>query len=320
MINDGLVYLFFGIVDEYVLNPLYVEMKQRGYTCIELDIAKEKYPKKIIENLKSDYADRIVFVTSAHLFLDKKNMDLQRRFYDEVLSPLEIIDYLKPIKNVYYPHDLGDGFTHYDRNWFSLFDIYLSPLPVNAHGGNFCEIVDVGWIKKNKPTPPLHDGAPLFGHAFSETIFYYTKGADYFYKTFEEIWSLGVKVKLINNHTVPVFSKVLDFHNVSYYDASINIFDLIDNCSVVVTNALTSVNLEAALSGRMVINLLDGVYKDSYQRSQLSGFPNLFCVTIEEGAQMIREIQEGKREICAGKDIMGHFDFDLAIRKIVENN
>lgn len=215
MINGGLVYLFFGIIDEYVLNPLYVEMKQRGYNCIELDIAKEKSPKKIIENLKSDYAGRIVFITSAHLFLDKKNMDLQRRFYDEVLSPLEIIDYLKPIKNIYYPHDLMDGFTHYDRRWFSLFDVYLSPLPVNAHGGNFCEVVNVGWIKKNRPTPPVRDGIPSFGHAFSESLFYYAKGGDYFYKTFKKIWDLGVKVKLINNHTVPIFSEILDSHNVS---------------------------------------------------------------------------------------------------------
>lgn len=78
-------------------------------------------------------------------------------------------------------------------------------------------------------------------------------------------------------------------------------------------------NLEASLSGRMVINLLDGVHQDSDQRSQLSGLPNLFCVTIEEGARMIQEIQEGKREISTEEDILGHFDFDLAIAKIVEN-
>lgn len=314
--KNGL-YLFFGDNGEYVLHPLYLEMQKRGYNCEEIDLFSAKSPKNKLDMIKSDYKNDTVLVTCAHCFLDKKNMEAESRFYDQTFSALEIIDYLRPVKNIYYPHDLLDGFTHYDRRWFSFFDIYLSPLPVNAHGGAFCKIADVGWIKKYRATPSSAGMPVSFAHAFSETMFYTNKGNEYFYRTFEPIWSQGAKVKLFHNHTEEGFKKILDEKKVSYYDPSINIFDLIDENPVVITNSQTSVNVEASLSGRMVINLLDGVYDGAIQRASLFGLPNLLCASIAEAAEIMKDIKKGKREILAGEDVMRSFDYDAAIKLIV---
>lgn len=145
--NNSFTYLFYGFNGEYVLNPVYKEMIKRGYSCVEIDTAYELDQKGKLDTLKGK---QVVLVTCAHVFFDKLNINMIYPTYPDSYSVLEVMDYLKPVRSIYYPHDLMDGFSHADKDYFSLFDYYLSPLPVNAHGNRYCPVVNVGWVKKNK--------------------------------------------------------------------------------------------------------------------------------------------------------------------------
>lgn len=309
------VYLFFGVGGEYCLQPLFLEMKKRDYQCVEIDLSRCNDTLNILKNLKGK---EVVFITSAHLFLNESNLALEGQLLKDSMSPLAIIDYLKPVKKVYYTHDIQDGFKHFDRLHFSLFDLWLSTLPVNAHGLRYAEIIDVGWINKRESTPKYNRGDDIkFAHSMSELVYYRSKGIDFFYNKFKDVWAEGIGVSLYRGYDEDL-SKILKKNSVNILDCNKNIFTMINEYPVIITNSVSGVNIEASLSGRMVINLLDGVQSESYQRSQIGGLPNVHIVTIPEAVEMIKAIKKGEMDIAVGENILKPFDMELAIKKIVE--
>lgn len=309
-------FLFFGDSQEYVLHPLYRKMKEMGYDCVEIDLQKTDDCMGTVRSLQGQ---PVVLLTSAHLFKDEPYCRQVMQVSHPVVSALEVMELLRPVRSVYYPHDLNDGMQHYDRYWFSLFDLFLSPLPTNAHARRFCrEYAEVGWIKKDRTILPGHkEGPVVVGHAFSGMTYYWKMGLDKMYDFYAPIWEQGAKVKMYDSAYAPMFNDFLDQKSVARYDHTCNIYDLIEESSVVVTTGPTSVSVEAALAGRMVLNVLDGSCPEAEQRSLAAGLPNTRVCSVEEAASAIRRMKAGKEPVFCGKEIMKPFDYEKAVQYIV---
>lgn len=316
-IMDKNIYLFYGFNGEYVLNPLYKEMIKRGYNCVEIDTAYEKDIKGKLDTLKGK---DVILVTCAHVFFDKQNLKDIYPIYPDSISVLEVIDYLKPVKKIYYPHDIMDGFTHIDKDYFSLFDCYLSPLPCNAHGNRYCPVIDVGWIKKNKIMSTRSNSGKNIkinhGLGFFE---FYREDLESMYNTFQKIWNFNAKVKLPSGQLYrDDYEKFFKNKNIVLYEDNANIYDLIDESDIVITNAVTAVSIEASLSGRKVINIYDENTRISldYQKKLILGFPNVSIKTPDEAVSYITDMVNSGEVISSGKDIMNPFDMEKTIKII----
>src|SRR3989344_7236880 len=114
-------YLFYGFGSEYVLHPLYLELKKRGYDCCEIDALNIKNSKKIINQL---IKKPVVFITSSHLLLDKINF---KDFYpseNTFYNVLEILALIKPKKSIYIPHDLTQPLINKENYFLNQFDLF----------------------------------------------------------------------------------------------------------------------------------------------------------------------------------------------------
>jgi hypothetical protein len=295
---------------EYSLHPLYEYMKEQGYNCVEItpDTCNDM-KKALLELNAKDY----IFITSAHTFLDGTYEYFQNSPVN--LSVLEAIDILKPVKSVYYPHDLATLVHEFDVPWInSIFDIILFPFDGYAHlACNGKPVYNVGWIKKLNKTG---SGTRFHvGHGIGDIYYYGKLGLD-LYDTFQSVWEQGV---IIKTGTPDLWEKQCAFFeqkNVKYIDPSKSIFELIDSCEIMLTNALTSVNLESSLSGRFTINMLDGIFERSEHEKYFKGLPNLKMMSIDGTAELLRDYYKGKYVPPQGEDVLKEFNFKLAVELI----
>lgn len=71
MTTPDLRYVFFGAESEYVLHPLYLEMKARGCHCIELHATPDHSIGSDLAKTAADPAPKVL-VTSAHFSRDDR--------------------------------------------------------------------------------------------------------------------------------------------------------------------------------------------------------------------------------------------------------
>jgi len=309
--KNNRLYVFFGCYIEYSLHPLYEYMKEQGYNCVEITPDTCNNMKKALLELN---AKDTIFITSAHIFLDGTYEYFQNTPVN--LSVLEAIDILKPVKSVYYPHDLATLVHEFDVPWInSIFDIILFPLDGYAHlACNGKPVYNVGWIKKLNKT----GGGTRFraGHAISDIYYYERSGLDYLYDTFRPVWDQGV---IIKSGTPEHWEKQRAFFekkNVKCIEPSKSIFELIDSCEIMLTNSLTSVNIESSLSGRFTVNMLDGIFDRSEHEKYFKGLPNLTIMSIDDAAELLRDYYNGKYIPPQGEDVFKQFNFKLAVELI----
>lgn len=307
--NDNKLYVFFGCWVEYQLHPLYVYMKEQGYNCVEIipDLCSDMR-KELLKLNAGEY----VFITSAHVFLDETYELYQNSSMN--LSALEAMDILHPVKSVYYPHDLTTLIHKYDVPWLnSIFDIILFPVDGYAHLA--CQgkpVYNIGWIKKHGN---IGRGTKLqAGHGLGDWTFY-REVLDIMYDTFRSVWEQGVIVKAfeLNERCEQTF---WEKNNINYIHPSKSIFELIDSCEIMLTNGLTSVNIESALSGRFTINMLDDLAARSLLESFFKGLPNLKIMKVNEASELLREYYKGSFIPPQGEDLLKPFDFKRAVELI----
>ncbi|ANY65375.1 hypothetical protein BBD42_01985 [Paenibacillus sp. BIHB 4019] len=313
--TNNRIYLFFGFGEgsEYVLHPLYQYMKDLNYNCIEIDMMKQQNAIDVIKPLRGK---DIIFITSAHLFMDKKNFS---PYYqdDGIISALEIIEYLKPKKCIYYPHDLVTPVLSQDSMWLSLFDVFLSPLPNLNHLKRYAEVVEVGWIKKQKNTPPSHyvAGEDLrVAFAMSSIGYYFKKGYDFTYEFWKPLFDEGIGIKLPFWPNVIEFESYLEKKGVNIFPSHTNILDLIHSNDIIITNSTTSVTIEAGLSGRMVLNVLDNVVPRQEQLSYGIGISSISSLPLEDCMKTIEQIKAGDMPVRNAPEFILPFNFELATK------
>jgi hypothetical protein len=314
--KDNRTYLFFGFAEgtEYSLSPLYNHMLHLGYNCVEIDMMKVPNVKEILRSLKNE---KIVFLTSAHMFMDGLNIRSIYNVDGEVIGPLEVIDYLKPEKKVYYPHDLINPLLVEDLRWLSLFDILLSPYSWLSHYKRYTEVIDVGWIKKkNSSTPKKVTGKPKFLHPISAFHNYYQFGFEKFWELWGPVYDLGVTVKFPNWPGAEEFENKLKALGVNVFPREGNIFDSIENHDVIITNGDTSVTIESALSGRPTINVIDSTVSVDIQQKSIFGLPNIQISSINECKVLIEDYILNPEKVRNTEDLLKPFDYNKAVSVI----
>lgn len=315
MNNKDRIYLFFGLASEYVLNPLYKYMTNLGYKCIELDLKQNKDWYKTIKSISNE---EIVLITSAHLFFDSIN--LEHIYYkDRVISVLELIDYLRPVKKIYYPHDLANPILDYELKFMSLFDVILTPLKYLGYLERYSKVVEVGWIKKTK----ILDKNNISSNeevdivfTFSNMSYFMEMGLEEMYQFWKPIFDFRVKVKLPYWQGSEILKNYLIKKDVQMYPSTINIFDLFEKSNLIITNGDTSVNIEASLSGIPTLNIIDDSIPSYNQKKMFACLPQLKVVSIDEGKNYLQKVISGQEKVKFGKDFLEPFNYKKAVKAI----
>lgn len=306
-------YLFFGIASEYVLNPLYRYMCEKGFSCIEIDLLHTSNVREILKSLKGK---PIVFITSAHLFLDSYNLSTIQQHNVEIFSPLEIMDYLRPIKNFIVPHDLTTLFHDQDMHWLDLFDCLLIPLPCPAYLLPYPHVINVGWIKRAKPVLPVaEEEHPKIGFALSNFTTYIELGPKKTYKIWEPILKQGVTIKFPDWYQDKEYEQYFLQQGASVFPSKKDISEFIDLHNIIICNTFSSVNSEVAFSGRQVINILEPETA-VMQKEKLNVLPNIRFMTFEESVRYISQANKKNISLKLVPPQIKPFDFELTTKVI----
>lgn len=139
------LFVFFGAESEYVLHPLYSEMKLRGHDCVELHALPGK---GVIEDLNIVAANPRpkALITSAHFDWDARYM-LSQMEVPDCPALVEAIAKLDPVFTAYYPHDLSQPLLSSESAKLGLIDLYLAPTALEQIFSPYTMVETVGWIK-----------------------------------------------------------------------------------------------------------------------------------------------------------------------------
>lgn len=314
--SSNVLYVFYGHAGaEYVMTPLFAYMRDKGYDCIEITQNTCKDKREALYNIS--HRDTVL-VSSAHMVYTETSPITVTRSSD---APplLEAMDILRPVSNVYYPHDLAYLMCHIDMPWMaSVFDLLLFPFDGFAHMGYLgADVHNTGWIKKHSKT----SGGERFrvGHALgiADWFLYHGGGAEGCIAHFAPIWNQGVTVKVHENYEAQ-YSPALSQHGIPEFNAKDTIYGLIDESEIMLSDHTSSVHYESALSGRFTINILEGISSVEEHEKSLRGLPNLQIKTIDETAELLRAYFKGDFTPTQGEDIMKPFDFELAVKLITK--
>ena len=154
------LFVFFGAESEYVLNPLYLEMKNRGFDCVELHATPDVTITAALEAVLA--ADRPkALVTSAHFGWDERYM-MHQMGVPDCPALVELIARIEPVFTAYYPHDLSQPLLAGEIANLPAVDLYLAPSAYEHMFAGLTDILTVGWIKTpqdlNEPQDRLGRG------------------------------------------------------------------------------------------------------------------------------------------------------------------
>ena len=304
-------YLFYGFASEYVLHNIYKEMKKQGFNCLEIDALQIKNSKKIIDSLKDK---RVIFITSAHLLLDKINFT---DFYpndNEFYSVLEIIKILRPIKKIYIPHDLTQPLIQYEETYLQFFDYFLSPCePFTSIYSQYCKTEEVGWIKyqpdQNKTKKPTNRAIWLL----SDYILHYKMGVEKSFNLIRPILEQGVAIKFPKWIGSDEFEKYYRKKGINVYSASSNTIELILDHQIIITNGLSSTIAESYFLGKTVVNIMENSHYGNYLGYLQELFPNLLYF------EKIKDFDIKKINKQNNPNILKPFDIEKTINLISFN-
>lgn len=308
--REATTYVFYGYSAEYVLHPLFAHMRDAGYDCVE--IMPENGGNR--EAVQAFRGRDTVLVTSAHVFLDEHFPYFAQM--PGALSVLEMLDILRPQKRVYYPHDLTELMHPADARFVpTLFDVLLSPLPGLAHYGAYgAQVETVGWIKKSNAIGPGRKGH--VAHAFADIDYYCAMGMDAMQARFAPVWAHPMDIRCPACPQAEAFTQYMEEKGYAVLPADTPSTALIEANELLLTNGMTSMDLEAALSGRYMVNLVDESAVQAGRPVFWGEMPNVAVLPIEDAALLLRDYAAGTFVPEQAEDRLAPFAFDRAVRII----
>ena len=313
--KSDVLFLFYGYGCEYSLAPLAKYMRDLDYNVMELDLL---YINDIGDKLSNIKGRKVVFITSWHLFFDKTNFDLFIRTDKsvDVLSPLEVMNYLRPLKSIYYPHDLTDFLHEQEWSWLDLFDAVMVPYKNNDYYlmKRYTNVFDVGWIKKINSTKKVQNKREHLRivHFPSHSAYIKSFSPAQYYEQWKPLFSTGVEVKFPLIGGLDEYKKILDDNKIKIIDSNKTVFDIIDECDIIIATGSSSVLYEAGLSGRPVISVLDGALSVEQYNEILPNYEWLYKLEINEATELINEVKQGNKVLRSGEDMLKPMDFAFA--------
>lgn len=315
MSKENIIYLFVGFGTEYSLSSLAKYMKSRDFNVIEIDMCQISQSKKILCSIKGK---AIVFITSWHLFFDDKNFNSYYNTQNEIFSPLEIMDYLNPVKSFYYPHDLALFLHQEEWKWLDLFDAALLPYKNNDYYfiQKHTKVYDLGWIKKvisiKRRDVDHQDIKVLYlpGHTAYNLK---NSSVDDFFETYDTLLARCDGIKFPIWEGIGILMEECISKGYKLIDNNKTLFDVIEEYDVVITNGTSSVIDEAGFSGWPVIALLDGAMSDDAYLELLPSYDWLYKMNIQEAVTFLDNIKAGTERLTCGEDILKPFDIKTAV-------
>ncbi|MDA1354061.1 MAG: hypothetical protein O3A01_06330 [bacterium] len=315
---NGLTYVFWGYSSEFVLEPLKEYMVQLGHHCVSLP-NNEKYPTKATER---DYLNSIEFVliTSNHFTRDQA---ILAELYPELppiqLCPIEIINECKPVKSVYYPHDLGTPLVLDEPLFAHYFDLILWPFPWFGYAPKHNNIKNVGWIKYKKT--PAESLSEYFNDTQNIRCFFLSEISSYrtklgIKKTIARLQPLidnNIPMKLPDWPLSDEYETALAENGATIIPATLNSFDIIQHCQLVLSNALSGIVSEAHYMGKACINFYEPTFVKAQTQSLLfDGFHNTLLCHYDQLSTILAQFKPQPHT-----PILTPFDFKAAVQAIV---
>lgn len=305
-------YLFYGFGSEYVLHDLYDEISRLGFDCIEVDVLGSKNSRKIINSLEGK---KIIFITSAHFLIDKKNFTDFYANNNFFYSVIEILKILKPKHSIFIPHDLTQPLISYEVEFLNQFDLFLSPCePFTSIYSQYCKTREVGWIKYSQKksedlAPPSHQAIWLL----SDYTIYNKIGKEESYKQLSPVLKQGVSIKFPKWFNSDNFKNYFKKKDVIVYPSSNNSVDLILDHKIIITNGLSSINTESCWLGKTTVNIIENSHYGNEKKYLEELLPNL---------QFVDKIEEFKLDevsIKKGEILLKPFDMKQSIDLITRS-
>ena len=319
--NNNLLYVFHGYGGENSLLPLAAYMKERGFHTLVVDdqyaplSRAETY--RLLQDQKQVYS--IVYITSAHLWFDEFNYDDFFWKDSAVISAIEMLDFLKPVYSVYYPHDLECFMHPSEMNWLDLFDHVMLPYINNDYYKlkTICPNVDiVGWIKKREEVSPAYtEGPSTYSPLFfpsNISSFYKILGVKGYADWFIKYISPSIPLKMPG--TDPTLYQILTDHGFTFLDPSVTVYGAMSQYNLIIASGDSSIVFEAALSGLPVISILDGMMSDEMCLQHIGGIPGVYPVHPEELNNFIEDLNKNGRHLEHSPNILKPFDFEQVLR------
>lgn len=272
------IYLFYGFGAEYVLHPLYTELKSRRKECVEIDALTIGNSRNIINKLKGT---DVVFVTSAHFLMDQKNFTdfypTTKKFY----SVLEIIALLKPIKTVYIPHDLTQPLIDYETEYLNQIDLFLTPSePYTSIYSQFCRVEEIGWIKyqassNQEAKKRKNQNANKALWLISDYVLHKKMGVEASFEATNPILKQGVSIKFPIWFDTSKFESYYIKKGAFVYPSATNTIDLILQHDIIITNGLSSIIAESYLLGKTTVNIMQYAHFGNELEYLHTNFPDM---------------------------------------------
>jgi hypothetical protein len=295
-----------GVGAEYPLAGLASWLtRNAAVRCVEVDMATQA-----LEERYQPGADDSVLVTSCHPFLDGK---AYHDFYGvdaPVRSVPEQLAFLRPRRACFVPHDLAEPLKDDELPFVPLFDALLMPDDTWWWLAAYAEVHNCGWIKAAERAPGERSGVVFLP---SEIGYYAARGGDVFVERFAPVLRHRPRIKLPVFARSAVIEQALVARGFDVLPAERSTGELIAGAALVVSNALSSVLVEAARAGVPALCLADGVVPVHAQRAAMNRFASVRVVSVEEAGEAL---ERGALPPGAERRIQP-FDFELATRVIL---
>ncbi len=319
-------FVFLGYGGENSLMPLADHLYGMGEKTIVIDDQRYEFQRdEMLVKLKYIRDNfRVVLLTSSHVWFDCATY----RYFDlvdnpEVFSPLEMLGFLKPDLSVYYPHDMSEFVHDSELAFLENFDIVMLPYKNNLyyrikHLAKRTEVV--GWIKKRQMTKVRehHQGEKFTAMFFPSHIpdFYQRIGVEGLADWFRKYISKEIQIKMGAGDAG--IRPVLEKEGYTFPATSMTVYDAVNISDIIIGSGTSSIILEAALSGIPVISLLDGNESDEDIMNALGDITGVYTLYPKELNNFLSELNDGKRIINGGPDVLKPFEFERVCTMLME--
>lgn len=318
-------FIFHGYGGENSLMPLAEYIQGKGHPVLVIDDQKFPYDRQeLYDRLRTIMASyEIIFVTSAHLWFDEHNYCHFYGFDPNMISAIELLDFLKPARSAFYPHDMECFMHTSETKWLDLFDLVMLPYKHNIYYKlkHLCRQVEVvGWIKKNQQVSLcLDQNHPSYTPAlFPSNIisFYDQLGAEGYADWFRRYIGPDIPIKMPAGDAgvYPILAK----EGFQFLEPSKSVYDAMDEYNLIIGSGHSSIIYEAAFSGIPVISLLDGVFPDEVYLKSLSGIKGVYTVHPQELQDFLKNINSSRCPLAIGPAILDSFDFDRVYQYLAQ--
>lgn len=314
-----ILYVFHGYASEYSLAPLAAYFKRKGEEILELDQFQDD---TFFDKIKEIAEKKIIYITSWHLWFDSYNFE---KVYNKMhtISPLEMMELLKPVFSVFYPHDLQCFLHDSEMRWADLFDLVLLPYKDNTYYylQKMCrQVACVGWIKKDTNTGDVLGKGKYRPVYFPSNVpdSYSCLGKEGYINYLNQYFDKSIPLKFAPSIEYESIRNGLEMNGHILLETELSVYDILDRYNLIITNGNSSIVWEAALNGIPVISIMDGFLARKEYMESFKGCKGVYAMEIEELNGFMEYLAESDAVLAHGDNVLGKFEFEKAYQLITQ--